>query len=176
MQPRTVITAGLAAAGIAMLLAGCAGPAPGPQVASAGGARPTSTAIDERQWALRFVRCMREHGVELEDPKPGGGFVVTGEQLQDADFAGAEKQCRVDMPAAQQPPPTLAPEVVRQLREFARCMREHGADVPDPGPDGRGSLYLPQEHPGEHIADRVEREAYRACRQLQPPLGSLPGS
>ncbi|HEU4656201.1 MAG TPA: hypothetical protein VFR97_01685 [Capillimicrobium sp.] len=52
--------------------------------------------------------------------------------------------------------------------EWARCMREHGVDVPDPDPDGRIEMRL---EPGSQA--QMER-AQEACRELQeaaaPPL------
>jgi hypothetical protein len=30
----------------------------------------------------------------------------------------------------------ISPEDLEKVRQYARCMREHGIDMPDPGPDG----------------------------------------
>ncbi|MEJ3750617.1 hypothetical protein WEI85_46090 [Actinomycetes bacterium KLBMP 9797] len=52
--------------------------------------------------------------------------------------------------------------------KFAQCMREHGIDMPDPGPDGGGFL-------GEGDAANTDKvkAATTACRQYMPDGGEL---
>jgi hypothetical protein len=58
-----------------------------------------------------------------------------------------------------------------EMRDFAKCMREHGVNMADPqaGPDGGGvSLEV---HPGEE--DKV-KTAQEACKHLMPNGGAPP--
>jgi hypothetical protein len=57
----------------------------------------------------------------------------------------------------------------REAREaalnYARCMREHGVDVPDPTFDGGG---INQTGPEEKVPKAKLQEAERACRKYAP--------
>lgn len=96
---------------------------------------------------LEFAGCMRDHGVDMPDPKPGEGGVTTfeapsaGAALPDESrFVDADKACRHLMGDAA--PQKLSPEDDKAMQDamlaFARCMRDHGVDVPDPQPGGGG--------------------------------------
>ncbi|GAA2605902.1 hypothetical protein GCM10010399_41090 [Dactylosporangium fulvum] len=53
-------------------------------------------------------------------------------------------------------------------RQFAKCMREHGVDVPDPGPDGNLQIN------GGGGGDRSKvLAAAEACQQYMPNGGDL---
>lgn len=47
---------------------------------------------------LAFARCMRDRGIDMADPEPGGGVrMAIGERdldTRDPDFQAAEKACR----------------------------------------------------------------------------------
>src|SRR5918999_561350 len=72
-------------------------------------------------------------------------------------------------------PATSNEDRVQQFREaqlaFARCMREHGVDMPDPTFDGERGLR--RIGPGEGGSEREFREAEQACRKhlegIEPP-------
>ena len=94
---------------------------------------------------LDFARCMREHGIDMPDPEPGDGGGLRfeapsgGAQLPDESrFMDADKACRDLLGDAG--PPKLSPEDEKQVQDamlaFARCMRDHGVEVPDPQPGG----------------------------------------
>ena len=60
---------------------------------------------------------------------------------------------------------------------FARCMREHGVDIPDPSTDDNGMVQL---GPGDGSAfgggnQEVFEEAHEACKDLLPAIGGGPG-
>ena len=74
-DPRPIVVAVL---GLALVLAACAEPSDGDQVASlsgdkatgvTGGAAKDAKDKDPQQAALDFARCMREHGVDMPDPE-----------------------------------------------------------------------------------------------------------
>jgi hypothetical protein len=106
----------------------------------------------------KFAECMREHGAEVPDPGPDGKLEF-GADVDRTKVAEA-------MPACQQLLPgggtlsNLTPEQLEQARKFARCMREHGIDMPDPDPaTGVGDLMQLAGEPGF-------REASTACRSV----------
>ncbi len=102
-------------------------------------------AKDQEKAMLDFARCMRDHGVDMPDPKSGEGGTFRFEAPQagtqapdDSKFMEADKACRHLMGDAG--PPKLSPEDEKQMQDamlaFARCMRERGVEIPDPQPGG----------------------------------------
>jgi hypothetical protein len=113
-------------------------------VASLGrGDQPTATTSagggDPQQAALAYARCMRQHGMNVPDPKPGGDLVlgVLPEDVNpdDPKFKAAQRACQQHAPDGGQPP-KLNPQQRQQLLAFARCMRQHGINLPDPDANG----------------------------------------
>ncbi|MFC4114554.1 hypothetical protein [Nonomuraea zeae] len=135
-------------AGLSGLLAGCGGEPGGTGVASAalGSASPSASATvtaaptatsaaDRQEQGRKFAKCMREHGVPMEDPDPdGGGLSVIDQNLGKDKVGKAMDACRAYAPFKDRK--ELKPEEVEQLRRLAQCMRENGVDMPDPNPDG----------------------------------------
>jgi len=153
--------AGLAVTGL--LLAGCSAGSDGPGVASAGGARSAgaSPAPSADADGRAFARCMREQGIDVPDPEPGqGGLRILGQARGNdpAKTQAAVEACRHLLPNGGELP-RLDGEQLERAREFAKCMREHGVDMPDPDADGR--LRLPD---NIDVTDPKLREAAEACR------------
>jgi hypothetical protein len=164
--------------GAAVLLAlpGCTSDG-GDGVASAGG-EATGTAgaeveeAGDEERAFQFVDCMRDNGIDLPDPEPDGkggfdfGLVDAGVDLDDPAFQEALGACRDKLPGGGDRN-LDDPEVQEALREFAKCMRDNGIDLPDPDPDGGF---------GGGLAD-IDRtspafqEAFDACRGKLPKGG-----
>ncbi|WP_336215611.1 hypothetical protein [Nonomuraea sp. LPB2021202275-12-8] len=63
--------------------------------------------------------------------------------------------------ASASPTGTVDPE--EQGRKFARCMRDNGVDMPDPGPEG--NVRIMSKGPADK--DKVEK-AMKACQSLAP--------
>ncbi|WP_327086759.1 hypothetical protein OIE66_31135 [Nonomuraea sp. NBC_01738] len=62
------------------------------------------------------------------------------------------------------PAPSMDPQ--EKARKFAQCMRDNGVDMPDPDPDGKGSLGVLA---GKTGGDKEKlRTAMTACRQYSP--------
>jgi hypothetical protein len=113
-------------------------------VASLGGAdQPTSTTnaggsgsggYDLPQ-ALVFTRCMRQHGYDMPDPQIEGnnvGLQLPNYQGQRAPkFQAAWQACRRYAPNGGQPGRPPSAEERQQALAFARCMRQHGINLPD---------------------------------------------
>jgi hypothetical protein len=122
---------------VALAVAACGGGQSGPQVAGSGGgggttaAAPTST--DPQDSLLGFAQCMRQHGVNIPDPRPGQGQITMPTGIPSERLQPAMQACQTylsqglgknpDDPAAQD----------RALKE-AQCLRQHGFDVADPQP------------------------------------------
>ena len=166
----------------AFVLAGCGGSAGADRdVASGGSGKSTASTVkkkDRQQAALDFARCMREHGVDMPDPqvgedglvKLGPGDGATPGQAMEIDKE-ADKACRHLLGEGLQDGPRGKPDPKEQERalKFARCMREHGANVPDPKFEGGGTAFEIGE--GFDPSSPSFREAQEACKQYFGPGG-----
>ncbi|GGS72411.1 hypothetical protein GCM10010156_34100 [Planobispora rosea] len=159
---------------LALPLAGCGAPAENTGVASADGAGTgtaaaspsASVSVDPREAGLKFAQCMREHGVDMEDPGPDGAIRirVKGER---AKIQEAQEACKHFMDAAVgdragKPDQKMLDQGVK----FAQCMREHGIPMKDPGADGKMMIQIPQGIPEEKV-----KEAQEACKEFEPGGG-----
>src|SRR5215510_3414860 len=169
------------------LFAACSGANAAPSVASLDDpaastdpdASPSPSApTDPLEAFLAYAACMRDHGVDMPDPEvkdDGGGKFSVGFSAggpaggPDKDeFAAADAACRpllknalVDGRA-----PQLSPEDEQKMLDFARCMREHGVDMPDPGENG---MLFQVGGPNDDSFDREAFEAAQeACQDLLP--------
>ena len=173
---------------LALLLGACGGDSGGlDQVASLGDTGDDGSTGDsgddqseplteeERQQAhLDFAACMREHGVDMPDPEftDDGGVMMR----QDASAAPGEAPDMEAMDAAHEACEYLLEDVInermaqldpeeeermkQQALDFAKCMREHGVDMPDPQFDGGGR---------RHAEDRGRRPTTRTSRRPKRP-------
>jgi hypothetical protein len=112
-------------------------------VACGGGASSSGgNGASEEEEALAFTECLRAHGVEVEDPKPGQKNIVLPEGGGPASRK-ALAACKGKLGNAGQ---ELSAEEGEQFREgwlaFAKCVREHGVDMGDPEFLGPGKVHL----------------------------------
>ena len=151
-----------------------------------------NASTDPQEEALEWARCMRKHGIDVPDPDFSGGPGTVrvrvrgrGRDFGDAKFREAEKAC--GRPFRRSGPP-LSEEKQEQLQEamlaYAKCMREHGVDMPDPEFQAGGGVMIRRGSAsgrGPEL-DRVgDREADKACqpilREAEEKLGlGRPGS
>ncbi|MFG2015234.1 hypothetical protein [Actinomadura geliboluensis] len=128
---------------LALVLTGCGSDGGGDTgVASAGGAKQEGPAgggakpnLDEL--GVKFAQCMREHGVDMDDPQPGRGVQLKVKGNKET-VDKAMEACRQYNPQANA---TGAPDPQMQerARKHAECMRQHGVEAfPDPKPGQRG--------------------------------------
>ena len=104
-RTRTGLLPGLLLA-LALAVAACSGSGDKTSgVASLGGndkATPTTRAgsQDPKQKALAYARCMRQHGIDIPDPKPGGGIDMRGSTASpdSPKFKAAEQACQQYQP------------------------------------------------------------------------------
>ncbi|SDN48796.1 hypothetical protein [Allokutzneria albata] len=141
---RTLRLAGVSAVLMsALVLAGCSGQPEG-KVASLGGDKDKAAAQndadvpkDPKERALKFAKCMRDNGVDMPDPTFGEGGASIALGSGDADmekFKKANKACEKYSGAKDFNPND--PKVKEEQLKWAKCMREQGIDMPDPGADG----------------------------------------
>lgn len=148
----------VATVALVALLAACGGTASGPGVAtledpsasSSPGASPAS-AVTPQDAALAYARCMRENGVDMPDPHvttSGNGEIMIDQQggapVAKDKMAAADKVCHHFMAAAGPGGPARQPsaEDMDKILAFAKCMREHGIDMPDPQMTGGGGIVI----------------------------------
>ncbi|WP_327007835.1 hypothetical protein OHA72_11485 [Dactylosporangium sp. NBC_01737] len=123
-----------AAAAVLLLLPAACSSSTGPSVATAGGGATVSASpsADKAEANRRFAKCMREHGVEVPDPGPDGELQMSG-TIDRGKATEAMSACQQLLPNGGTLS-NLSPEQLEQARAFAKCMREHGVDMPDPDP------------------------------------------
>jgi hypothetical protein len=177
-RPR--LAALIAMLALTLAVAACGGGGKANGVASLGGAnKPTATTTakpwskqDAMQAALAFARCMRQHGIDMPDPQFNGNGISQeftarrgSKGPDDPTFKAAQQACNKYLPNGGQPAkPNLQEQ--QQMLAFARCMRQHGIDVPDPGASGGIEV---KGAPGTVNPDSPKfKAAERACQQYEP--------
>jgi hypothetical protein len=170
--------------GLVLALAACGGSPDGDRVASLSGGGATGTtngaaktaAKDPQQAALDFAKCMREHGIDMPDPQvdeqgrvrvrvggPGGGARPDPKKLDEAQKACGHLMGGGDGPGQ------IDPEERDAMVAFARCMREHGIDMPDP--TGDGLVIRRDGDGGPDPSSEQFQEAEKACDHHLATLG-----
>jgi len=161
----TLLTLPLAAASIAL---GACGAGDDSAVAGTGDRR-----AEFREAAVKFARCMREHGIDMPDPKPGeGGRIMLGgpgtDPQDQSKMEAAQKACQKILESVR--PPELSEEQQQKFKEqalkFARCMREHGINMPDPQFQGGGRMTQRMQEGIDPNSQRF-RDATEACSKGQ---------
>lgn len=131
--------------------------------AASASASPTG---DPEERGRQYARCMREQGVEMDDPGSGGEIRVRKIPGGRDKFEAAMKACRQYTPFANRA--GINPQDLEQLREFAKCMRGQGIDMPDPDPNGGGGALIKK----REVDEARLREAMKACEGHLPGRGS----
>ncbi|MEV4251852.1 hypothetical protein AB0J52_01645 [Spirillospora sp. NPDC049652] len=158
---------------LAFGLAACGGGGSGDKLAA-----ESTKKADQATRMRDFAKCMREHGVDMKDPDGDGRVMVqqtagaNGGANGEEQMKAAQKACRHLMPDGGKPR-KASPQDQEKLRKLARCMREHGVNMEDPGPDGgiRMKMSAP---PGQAKStfnpqdDPKLKAAQEACKQFQP--------
>jgi hypothetical protein len=169
---RAIIT--LAAVGVSMAVVAC------------GGSEASGDAqANAEDAALDYAKCMREHGVDVPDPKPGaGGF---GIQIQSSDpqenekFQDAQDACgdilQKAIPEGDRPDPA---EMRDKLHEMTECLRDKGYDVPEPQVFGPGDSPpdnppAPSKELQDLMGDPDFQQAQEDCSKEAGMSGGGPG-
>ncbi|HEX3736821.1 MAG TPA: hypothetical protein VHV53_04700 [Solirubrobacterales bacterium] len=167
-------------------------------VACGGGSASGDEQASREEAQLEFTECMREHGVDVPDPKPGqrgimlgavkggpggAGKSTSGINPEDPATKEALKACESKLPDLGA---EMSPEQEEQFKEaalaFSECMRDHGVDVPDPQFTGKGkvTMKIGGGKGGIDPNSPAFQEAQEACRSKLPdggkggPVGAAP--
>jgi hypothetical protein len=134
----------------ALTLTGCgSGGDGGDDIASAGGTSSQAAGggaeVSSDEMGVKFAQCMRENGVDMEDPEPGKGIQLkVGPGTSQETVQAALEACREYNPqenGSGQP----NPEREAAFREYAQCMRDNGVEAfPDPEPGSPGIRITPE--------------------------------
>ena len=120
---------------------------PAPQDAS-----PAVEFADREEALLAFTQCLRDNGIDVDDPVAGaggGGGVLRGGPAQDGEidpfgdaFQAAQAACGTILEAARpEVDPAAQQERLEDVLLLAQCLRENGyAGYPDPALDDDGRL------------------------------------
>ncbi|GAA3815959.1 hypothetical protein [Amycolatopsis tucumanensis] len=159
----------LAAAGLLAVLTACDSDGGGSGVASLSSPASTTKAAaagTEEDQARAYAKCMREHGVDMPDPKAGdgGGIGITIPEGVDRQKAEEATEACKDLLPNGGAPKAVSPEDLDRQRQMAKCLRDHGLDVPDPTADEPGIRIQ-----GSGPDDPRMTAAMEACQQYSPP-------
>lgn len=159
--------------GLTLILAGCGsdGGSDDDGIASATGKGSKKDSDDvvskeDRQEAgLKFAKCMREHGVEMEDPKDGR-IAIKGGPGQEGTMQKAQEACQKYLPKISE---TDRKKMNERGLEFAQCMRKNGVEK---FPDPKGGMM----RMNEAIADDPDfKKAQEACQDIMGGPGIKSG-
>jgi hypothetical protein len=168
--------AALAILALAAIASGC-GSSGGEGVAQ-GQSTQTTSNPSKRDTVLAFAACMRKNGVpKFPDPDNRGDLKLSngmangrkgGLDVNSSRFKAAQQACLALRPSGRTPDPQTAPEELRLLLRFARCMRSRGVPTfPDPQPNGSTVQTMPQ---SVDTSSPRFRAAEEACQRLVPGL------
>ena len=159
---------------LAIGVAACGGGGKSNGVASLGDGKATATtspggSSDPQQAVLAYAKCMRQHGINMADPKLSAGdrvgsLLPEGVSPDDPKFKAAQQACQQYLPNGGQPP-KVSPQQQQQMLAFARCMRQQGIDMPDPTPGGGLDMR------GVDSDTPKFQAAQQACQQYEPNGG-----
>lgn len=155
---------------LSMALAGCGGSDDDGGIPTAGGtAEPDSdneagsgaedlTEAERHEKELEFAQCMRDHGIDVADPKPGEGVQIQVEGDPAATDA-AMAECQPLLPDGG-PGEEFDPEEREKMLAFAQCMRDSGVESFVDPKEGEGVHLGPEqaEDPDFEAADHTCNE------------------
>jgi hypothetical protein len=163
---------------LALAVGACGGGDKDDGVASLGGSdkatsttSPGNSGKDLKQQMLAYARCLRQHGVDMPDPKvDANGHMAmqlpAGVGPDDPKFTAAEQACKQYAPSGE--PEQVDPQAQQQMLAYARCMRRHGINIADPKP---GEGISVDGSKGVNPEDPRFKAADQACQQYAPGGG-----
>ncbi|MFF5209203.1 hypothetical protein [Streptosporangium sp. NPDC000396] len=149
---------------LALSLTACGGTDRTTTASSSSSSASASASKDPQEARLKFAQCMRENGVQMDDPDANGGIRIKGDKGQQANMEKAMKACQPLMEGAiGKPDPQTDQKMRDQMLKFAQCMRQHGIDMPDPEPGGMVKVQVP-----EGVNKQQVEKAHEACKEFAP--------
>jgi hypothetical protein len=139
--------------------------------------------LDPEDAMLKFAQCMREHGVDMPDPDPGGGIHVDGRNLSESQMDAAQSACQkwMDMAEPEDGGQEMSEEEKQTFLDMAQCMRDRGYNFPDPVFDGGRVTQKMEKGEGDQPGpdDPGFEQDQKECSTeagLEPPGGEDGGS
>lgn len=108
----------------------------------------SASARDDKAFegALKFAKCLREHGIDAPDPQRGANGGITQrmgrgkgpDAIDQGKMETAQKACEhlMDVGGGEAPDPAEQARQRDAFLAYARCMRAQGIDMPDPKFEG----------------------------------------
>lgn len=128
------------------------------------------SAAGEEEAALEFTECLRAHGVEVEDPKPGQTNIEVGGN--DPTTKQALAACDGKLGSAGQELSSAEQEDFKEgALALAQCLREQGIDMGDPEFLGPGKFHL--DIAGIDTESPAFEAAREACDEKLPELSGI---
>jgi hypothetical protein len=149
---------------IGLALAAC-----GSEPASPAARAATSPPADQQKAVAAYVDCLRQHGIPANN---NGTVTITGGGgPSQSDAQAALQTCQSLRPAGtvQAGGGAGNQQSFDQLLRWAACMRQHGANVPDPSRDPSTGGITIQVPPGQD--QQTVQAAQQACSSLRPSPG-----
>jgi hypothetical protein len=160
------LLAALAACSLVVAGSGCGGGA-GADAADAEAASGDTVGRDDAM--LMMARCLREQGLDVEDPQPGKPMQQRVDRTNDAKTRKANETCRKELGDVLPEPSSEDRERMRESGlELARCMRKNGVDMPDPTADGGGFFRIGAD--GIDPQSETFKKAQKACGDIMRGL------
>lgn len=130
-----------------------------------GSPAPTAGALTDQEQAVQYTKCLRDHGVDVADPQDGRPPAIEKGTVPQDRLSAAIEACRQYQPTARAT--QLDPARLEQLRQLAKCMREHGfPSFPDPDP-GSGGITI-DDSTGIDPKSPVFKAAQQTCGMSSP--------
>jgi hypothetical protein len=166
--PRTPLARAtiIATASLALLVAICSG---------------SATAKATKPSALAFARCMRSHGIHnWPDPNRDGQFSKADTTLQklavtQSQLQTAQRACQHLYPGDGLSQQAEDQKMLTAMLNFARCMRAHGVNWPDPlaesDPGQPNTPGFPRNMPNINQNAPQVKHAMKACQHTMADIG-----
>ena len=168
MTTRHALPSLLAATAASLLLAACGG--------SSGNDPSAAQSDDAKQQA--FVGCMRKAGLDIKEQTTSSGgtehramALRVPKGVSPARLQQIQRDCaRKTGGGPREPSKAEQAKFLDQALKFARCMRAHGIDIPDPKAQG-GGITIGRGGPGGDSIDPRSpafQRAQNACKSFLP--------
>ncbi|MEU1665737.1 hypothetical protein ABZ547_19400 [Streptomyces sparsogenes] len=158
---------------LALSLTGCGSDGGDDKVASADGAKKgggsSAPSLDPQEMGAKFAQCMREHGIDMEDPEPGQGIrLAIPPGTPKGTVEKAQEACREYDPVQNGGARKPDAKAQENMRKYAKCMREQGVEsFPDPQTEGGIRVT------GPVMDDPDFSKAEKACNKYMGGGGTL---
>ena len=122
-------------------------------------------ATDRQERWLQFTKCLRDQGIDVQDPGPEGGLPRLAKGTDPAKRKAAMGACRQFAPGILSGG-SLSPEDKQRALDYITCLREKGIQISDPDP----KTGLPQRKDFAKFRnpDEAMKTAQKACQDKLP--------